>query len=134
MDGGCRSALRTLSGPSESRAVRDPAAIAALHCEASNADEPYLQQIVGIYALLVRLQPFSVIELDRTDAFMMADGSERGLELDEGIRTHTSRSTVALSSTRRESTFYTESGEHAKPRTSTDPRASSHMTVESGPF
>ena len=62
------------------------AAIAALHCEAENADETDRQQIAGLYALLTRLQPSPVIELNRAVAIAMASGPERGLELTDALR------------------------------------------------
>ena len=62
------------------------AAIAALHCEAEDAEQTDWQQIAGLYALLIRLQPSPVIELNRAVAIAMASGPERGLELIDALR------------------------------------------------
>jgi RNA polymerase sigma-70 factor (ECF subfamily) len=55
------------------------AAIAALHAEAPAADATDWRQIVGLYDLLVRVQPSPVIRLNRAAAVAMADGDARGL-------------------------------------------------------
>jgi RNA polymerase sigma-70 factor, ECF subfamily len=57
------------------------AAIAALHGEAASADETDWYQIATLYALLLRVQPSPVIELNRAVAAGMALGPEAGLAL-----------------------------------------------------
>ena len=56
-------------------------AIAALHAEAATAHETDWRQIAALYALLLRLQPNPVIELNRAVAVGMADGAAAGLAL-----------------------------------------------------
>ena len=57
------------------------AAIAALHARAPRASETDWPQIAALYALLYRMQPTPVVELNRAVAVAMADGPERGLSL-----------------------------------------------------
>lgn len=57
------------------------AAIAAVHAEAETAAATDWHQIAGLYALLVRLHPSPVIELNRAVAVGMAFGPQAGLEL-----------------------------------------------------
>jgi RNA polymerase sigma-70 factor, ECF subfamily len=57
------------------------AAIAAVHAEASSAAETDWRQIAGLYDVLVRVQPSSVVELNRAVAVAMAGDVERGLAL-----------------------------------------------------
>ena len=57
------------------------AAIAALHARAPRAADTDWPQIAGLYALLYRIQPTPVVELNRAVAIAMADGPERGLAL-----------------------------------------------------
>jgi len=61
------------------------AAIAALHANAPSVPETDWAQIAGLYAMLARLQPSPVIELNRAVAVAMADGPERGLALIDRI-------------------------------------------------
>jgi RNA polymerase sigma-70 factor (ECF subfamily) len=71
------------------RALREPppgpyglqAAIAALHAQAPRAAATDWPQIAALYALLFRLQPSPIIELNRAVAVAMAEGPERGLVL-----------------------------------------------------
>jgi RNA polymerase sigma-70 factor (ECF subfamily) len=69
-------AIRGVPGP---YAVQ--AAIAALHCEASRAEETDWRQIVGLYNLLERLQPSPVVSLNRAAAVAMVEGPRAGLAL-----------------------------------------------------
>ena len=69
-------AIRGIPGP---YAVQ--AAIAALHCEASRAEETDWRQIVGLYNLLERLQPSPVVSLNRAAALAMVEGPRAGLAL-----------------------------------------------------
>ena len=57
------------------------AAIAALHAGAASAGETDWQQIAALYAVLARIHPSPVIELNRAVAIAMAEGPERGLAL-----------------------------------------------------
>jgi RNA polymerase sigma-70 factor, ECF subfamily len=57
------------------------AAIAALHARAARAVDTDWPQIAALYAVLYRLQPSPVVELNRAVAVAMADGPERGLAL-----------------------------------------------------
>jgi RNA polymerase sigma-70 factor (ECF subfamily) len=70
-------ALRT--GPPGPYALQ--AAIAALHARAPHAADTDWPQIAALYALLYRVQPTPVVELNRAVAVAMADGPERGLAL-----------------------------------------------------
>jgi RNA polymerase sigma-70 factor (ECF subfamily) len=56
-------------------------AIAALHAQAPRATETDWPQIAALYALLYRVQPTPVVELNRAVAVAMADGPEHGLLL-----------------------------------------------------
>ena len=57
------------------------AAIAALHARAAHANETDWPQIVGLYEVLLRIQPSPVVELNHAVAVAMVDGPERGLAL-----------------------------------------------------
>ncbi|AQT96097.1 RNA polymerase sigma factor [Pseudomonas azotoformans] len=61
------------------------AAIAAVHAEASRADETDWPQIVGLYDVLLRAVPSPVIELNRAVALAMRDGPLAGLQQVERI-------------------------------------------------
>jgi RNA polymerase sigma-70 factor (ECF subfamily) len=61
------------------------AAIAALHAEAETPERTDWPQIAALYALLLRLQPTPVIELNRAVAIGMAAGPAAGLALIDGI-------------------------------------------------
>jgi len=61
------------------------AAIAALHAEAPSSAATDWAQIVGLYDVLVRAEPSSVIELNRAAAIAMRDGPEHGLALIDAI-------------------------------------------------
>jgi RNA polymerase sigma-70 factor, ECF subfamily len=54
-------------------------AIAAVHAEAATADATDWPQIVGLYDLLLRVEPSPVVELNRAVALAMRDGPARGL-------------------------------------------------------
>ena len=71
-------ALRTPGTPSP-YAVQ--AAIAALHAQAPRPEATDWPQIVGLYEVLLRLQPSPVIELNHAVAVSMVDGPARGLDL-----------------------------------------------------
>lgn len=61
------------------------AAIAAVHAEASEAENTDWLQIVGLYDVLLREVPSPVIELNRAVAVAMWQGPLAGLQLVEGI-------------------------------------------------
>lgn len=75
------------------RALRSPrfgayalqAAISAVHAEAACAGETDWRQIVGLYDVLLRLQPSPVVELNRAVAIAMHDGPERGLAVMDAL-------------------------------------------------
>jgi len=61
------------------------AAIAAVHAEAPTAEHTDWRQIVGLYDILLRLDPSAVVELNRAAAVAMRDGPEAGLALIDAI-------------------------------------------------
>lgn len=61
------------------------AAIAAVHSEAADASETDWPQIVGLYDVLMRVDPSPVVELNRAVAVAMRDGPEAGIPLIEAI-------------------------------------------------
>ena len=61
------------------------AAIAAAHARAERAADTDWKQIAALYALLARLSPSPVVELNRAVAVAMADGPEHGLRILDAI-------------------------------------------------
>jgi RNA polymerase sigma-70 factor (ECF subfamily) len=61
------------------------AAIAAVHAEAATPAHTDWNQIVGLYDVLLRIEPSPVIELNRAVAVAMRDGPAAGLALIEAI-------------------------------------------------
>lgn len=61
------------------------AAIAAVHAEASTPDATDWAQIVGLYDVLLRVEPSPVIELNRAAAVAMRDGAAAGLALVDAL-------------------------------------------------
>jgi RNA polymerase sigma-70 factor (ECF subfamily) len=61
------------------------AAIAALHAKSEHADQTDWPQIVGLYEVLLRLQPSPVVELNHAVAVAMVDGPARGLALIDAL-------------------------------------------------
>jgi RNA polymerase sigma-70 factor (ECF subfamily) len=61
------------------------AAIAAVHAEAPDAAKTDWRQIVGLYDVLLRVEPSPVVELNRAVAVAMRDGPLAGLGLIETI-------------------------------------------------
>jgi RNA polymerase sigma-70 factor (ECF subfamily) len=61
------------------------AAIAALHAEAPTAGTTDWEEIVGLYDVLLRVEPSSVVELNRAVAVAMRSGPEAGLTLIDAI-------------------------------------------------
>ena len=64
------------------------AAIAAVHASAADAAATDWGRIVGLYDLLLRVEPSPVIELNRAAAVAMRDGPQAGLELIDDILAH----------------------------------------------
>jgi RNA polymerase sigma-70 factor (ECF subfamily) len=60
-------------------------AIAAVHAEASCAAATDWRQIVGLYSVLLRVEPSPVVELNLAAATAMRDGPEAGLRLIDAI-------------------------------------------------
>lgn len=61
------------------------AAIGSLHAEARSAAETDWHQIVGLYDVLLRIEPSPVVELNRAVAVAMRDGPAAGLALIDAI-------------------------------------------------
>lgn len=61
------------------------AAIAALHAQASRAEQTDWRQIAALYGVLLRVQPTPVVELNRAVAVAMAEGAEHGLRILDGL-------------------------------------------------
>lgn len=61
------------------------AAIAAVHAEAPDIDATDWDQIVGLYDALLRMEPSSVVALNRAVAIAMRDGPEAGLMLVDAL-------------------------------------------------
>ena len=61
------------------------AAIAAVHADARDAPSTDWRQIVGLYDVLLRIDPSPVIELNRAAAVAMSDGPEASLALIDAI-------------------------------------------------
>lgn len=61
------------------------AAIAAVHAEARSGASTDWPQIVGLYDVLLKADPSSVIELNRAAAIAMRDGADAGLLLIDAI-------------------------------------------------
>ena len=77
------SALRSAPGPYSVQA-----AIAAVHAQAATAEQTDWSQIVGLYDVLLHLQPSPVVELNRAAAVAMASGCEAGLQLIDELDQH----------------------------------------------
>jgi RNA polymerase sigma-70 factor (ECF subfamily) len=61
------------------------AAIAAVHATAASAQDTDWSEIVGLYDVLLRLEPSPVVELNRAVAVAMRDGPAAGLALVDAI-------------------------------------------------
>ena len=64
------------------------AAIAACHARARRSEDTDWPAIAALYAMLHRLTPTPVVELNRAVAVAMADGPRQGLELIDAIADH----------------------------------------------
>ncbi|HEX6719850.1 MAG TPA: RNA polymerase sigma factor [Pyrinomonadaceae bacterium] len=69
------------------RTYQVQAAIAAIHAEATDADETDWRQIVALYEELMRITPSPIVALNHAAAVAMAEGFERGLNLIESANT-----------------------------------------------
>jgi RNA polymerase sigma-70 factor (ECF subfamily) len=76
---------RALSTPGPLSPYAVQAAIAALHVRARHKEETDWPQIVGLYEVLLRLQPSPVIELNHAVAVSMVDGAARALDLVDSL-------------------------------------------------
>lgn len=61
------------------------AAIGSLHAQAATPSETNWGEIVGLYDLLLRIEPSPVIELNRAAAMAMRDGPQAGLAIVDSI-------------------------------------------------
>jgi RNA polymerase sigma-70 factor (ECF subfamily) len=75
-------ALQVLGRPS---AYAVQAAIAALHARAGRHQDTDWPQIVGLYEVLMRLQPSPVVALNHAAAVSMVDGPTRALDLIDSL-------------------------------------------------
>ena len=73
----------SMPGRPESYAVQ--AAIAALHAQAPSYQDTDWPQIAGLYAVLLRIGPSPVIELNHAAVISMVDGPARALELVDAL-------------------------------------------------
>jgi RNA polymerase sigma-70 factor, ECF subfamily len=58
----------------------------ACHATAKHADDTDWAQIAGLYAVVARMNPSPVVELNRAVAVSMVDGPAAGLELVDALR------------------------------------------------
>ncbi len=84
IDEGRRLVEQALSSQPVGRYVLQ-AAIAAVHAESPNAAATDWRQIVGLYDILLRIDPTPVVELNRAVAIAMADDAAAGLVLIDAI-------------------------------------------------
>jgi RNA polymerase sigma-70 factor (ECF subfamily) len=77
---------RALGIPGQISPYAVQAAIAALHVRARKKEDTDWPQIVGLYEVLLRLQPSPVIELNHAVAVSMVDGAERALNLVDSLK------------------------------------------------
>jgi RNA polymerase sigma-70 factor, ECF subfamily len=76
---------RALTIPGQVSPYAVQAAIVALHVRAQNKRATDWPQIVGLYEVLLRLQPTPVIELNHAVAVSMVDGAARALDLVDSL-------------------------------------------------
>jgi RNA polymerase sigma-70 factor (ECF subfamily) len=84
IDEGRRLVERALSARPPGRYALQ-AAIAAVHAESPNAESTDWPQIVGLYDILMRIEPTPVVALNRAVAVAMRDGPAAGLALIDAI-------------------------------------------------
>jgi RNA polymerase sigma-70 factor (ECF subfamily) len=82
-EGRARVRAALAAGPPGPYAIQ--AAIAALHAEARTAAETDWRQIAALYAVLQRVAPSPVVELNRAVAVAMVDGPAAGLRLVDAL-------------------------------------------------
>ncbi|MBL8381649.1 MAG: RNA polymerase sigma factor [Burkholderiales bacterium] len=75
--------LALATGPAGPYAIQ--AAIAAVHAEAASVAATDWPQIVGLYDVLLHLEPSPVVELNRAVAVAMRDGAAAGLALVDAL-------------------------------------------------
>jgi len=76
---------RALRLPGRPSGYAVQAAIAALHAQAARYQDTDWPQIAALYAVLMRIQPSPVIELNHAAAISMVDGPARALQLVEAL-------------------------------------------------
>jgi RNA polymerase sigma-70 factor (ECF subfamily) len=76
---------QTLRAPGRPSAYAVQAAIVALHARARHHQETDWPQIVGLYEVLLRLEPSPVIALNHAAAVSMVDGPARALDLIDAL-------------------------------------------------
>jgi RNA polymerase sigma-70 factor, ECF subfamily len=76
---------QALSVPGQVSPYAVQAAIAALHVRARKKEDTDWPQIVGLYEVLLRLQPSPVVELNHAVAVSMVDGAARALNLIDSL-------------------------------------------------
>jgi RNA polymerase sigma-70 factor, ECF subfamily len=82
---GLRLVAHALRIPGFVSAYTVQAAIAALHVRGNTIENTDWPQIVGLYEVLLRLQPTPVVELNHAVAVSMVDGAARALELIDSL-------------------------------------------------
>jgi RNA polymerase sigma-70 factor (ECF subfamily) len=85
IDAGLALVDKALSIPGQIDSYAVQAAIAALHVRARKKEDTDWPQIVGLYEVLLRLQPSPVIELNHAVAVSMVDGAARALDLIDSL-------------------------------------------------
>jgi RNA polymerase sigma-70 factor (ECF subfamily) len=85
IDEGLALVERSLREPGPVSHFAVQAAIAALHARAARKDDTDWPQIVGLYAVLLRLHPTPVIELNHAVAVSMVDGAAPALDLVDSL-------------------------------------------------
>jgi RNA polymerase sigma-70 factor, ECF subfamily len=82
---GVRLVEEALSMPGRPDSYAVQAAIAALHAQAPSYKDTDWPQIAGLYAVLLRISPSPVIELNHAAVVSMVDGPARALELVDAL-------------------------------------------------
>jgi RNA polymerase sigma-70 factor, ECF subfamily len=75
-----------LRAPGRPQSYAVQAAIAALHARAPNYQDTDWPQIAGLYAVLLRINPSPVVELNRAAAVSMVDGPAKALDLIDALQ------------------------------------------------
>jgi RNA polymerase sigma-70 factor, ECF subfamily len=75
-----------LRAPGRPQSYVVQAAIAALHARAPNYQDTDWPQIAGLYAVLLRINPSPVVELNRAAAVSMVDGPAKALDLIDALQ------------------------------------------------